>query len=244
MQLSDILNDGQLISYVIAVAIGGFAILRALEMGKAFAAPLYRGRAYWTATLLAILTVSNVFGNFPVVENWGLGNISYSETVFVVLLLFVLVFVDRNLVTMREIDFFHRDTLRWSLARRGLFAAMIAVSAILLGISTAVNTNTPTIPPEFIVPIIAFFAVDAAALGYAALALVVGAKRTPDKTMRSFSKVLGIALLFGVLSFTIWIVPVVGNWLSALCTVFSTYALYRAVMTLSPVGKLEEPIPV
>jgi KaiC/GvpD/RAD55 family RecA-like ATPase len=240
MQLNDPLNLGVIVAYLFGSAVAGFGAFRALEMGNAFTSRLYRSRAYWTAALLGIIVVSNVFGYVPILSTWAIYNLSISEISFVFLILFIFIFVDRNLLTMKEIDFFHRDMLSWSQVRKGIFVAMLIVSVILLVISTLVNTNSSNIPPSLIAPLVAYFAVGAASLGYAALALVTGARRTPDRTMRNFSKLLGIALVLGILSFTIWIIPIVGNFVASLFALVSSYVLYLTVMSLSPVGRIEK----
>src|SRR5579862_2712144 len=117
LQLNDVLNLAQLIAYIVTIAIAGFGTIRALQMAKVFSSKLYRSRASWTAALLAILIVNSVFGDIPAFSTWGIYNLSFGEISFVFLLLFIFVFVDRNLLTLKEIDFFHRDTLSWSRIR-------------------------------------------------------------------------------------------------------------------------------
>jgi len=50
-----------------------------------------------------------------------------------------------------------------------------------------------------------WFAVGAGSISYGAAALLLGARRTPDRSMRKFVRMLGLAIICMVLFFTVWI---------------------------------------
>ncbi|HMD79350.1 MAG TPA: hypothetical protein VKF39_05130 [Nitrososphaerales archaeon] len=223
--------------------------VRALQLARGFAAHAFRNRAYWLAGLMIALIAGNVASQIPtpatVVTLQDFIISSIGGDTFVAALLIALVFVDRNLIVLKELDFFHRDSIRWSRVRVPGLIAMILVSAELVVSFFFVNTNSNLNSITLLV-ILTFFPVVAIVLGYAATALVLAARRTPDRTMRRFAMLLGIALALGVISFTIWIplsfvtTTEVENFIASLPAVGSAYFLYRAAMSLSPLGRVEK----
>jgi hypothetical protein len=96
--------------------------------------------------------------------------------------------------------------------------------------------------------VVLWFGSGGAFLSYSAAALVVGARRTPDRTMRRFVRMLGLAIICMVLFFTVWIpfapfsltVQDLGSLISECFIPAAAYFLYLAVMSLSSVGRVEE----
>ena len=75
----------------------------------------------------------------------------------------------------------------------------------------------------------------------ALLAVIIGARRIQDRTMKRHLTLLGLALFVFVLA--------VVNDLTLMFSLFDdfislvgTYVVYRAVMTLSPIGHIKEEI--
>jgi hypothetical protein len=239
MQLGDALNIAEELAYIVGAVIMAAGVFRALSLRGAFLTSVFRSRVNWMIWMLTILTVNNLIPYVPVLGNGGIGNLSVGEIVFVFSLGIILAFVDRNLQILREIDFFHRDTYGWIRSRKTSLAAFIAVGAIILVASPFVGANDASQSAAYSLIAIAYFGVSASVLCYGAVALVSGARRTPDRTMRTFCKFLGIALVFGILSFTIWIIPIFGNFISGAASTVASYYLYRSVMALSPVTRIE-----
>jgi len=80
---------------------------------------------------------------------------------------------------------------------------------------------------------------------YGTATLIVAARRSQDRTMKRFIRMLGLSLLGLVLFFTVWIpidyfAPGVGDFLSEFGFVMAAYYLYKAVMSLSLLGRIEE----
>jgi hypothetical protein len=241
MQIGDLLNlVVELLSIleIVFLVVGAF---RSLEMRKAFVASSYRGRATWMAGFMLVLAFSNINSNIPGIPTLGIYYLSLGEIGFVAVLLIVLVFVDRNLKVLTEIDFFHRDTYKWARIRKFCFIALLGVSMMFLVYTTVFDISS-NLPDSFIVVGGLYFGTAALVIGYAATALIVASRRTPDRTMRMFSRLLGVALALGVVSFTIWIIPLIGYLISSVAGVVSAYVLYRAVLSLSSLGKVEKDV--
>jgi uncharacterized membrane protein YccF (DUF307 family) len=100
------------------------------------------------------------------------------------------------------------------------------------------------------VGVIVWFAAIALVFSYSAAALVVGARRTPERSMRRFVRMASLALICMLLFFTVWIpfqpfsvtVADLGNLISDLFIPVAGYFLYLAVMSLSPVGRVEKEV--
>jgi hypothetical protein len=234
---SDLENIAEELIYIVGTIILGIGVVRAAEIGRAFVGGIYRSRAFWLIVLMILAGFDNLASYVPALNGNGL---SLSEVVFVLSFFVIYVFVDRNLLITMQIDFFHENTLRWRQFRRVGYVALGLGSLSLAIFSAAYNISNLTSPPVWaLIVIFSYFGILAVILGYSSLALVKAARRTPDKTFRRFVRLLGITLAFAVLSATIWILPVVGNFVSTLCSAVACYGLYRCVMSLSPIGKVE-----
>ena len=101
---------------LVALVIVALGLVRAVQMGRGFVNRLYRGRAHWTAAVMLLtiisLSISSIYGN-------GLGLVSTIP--FAILVLVMFVFADRTIQVAVEMDFFHRNTLRWRLVRKLLY---------------------------------------------------------------------------------------------------------------------------
>jgi hypothetical protein len=224
---------------------------RGLQLARGFTSRAYRTRAYYMAGLTLALGVADL-GNFlpsnflPTPTNLTLleqvisdiGGLGYTLALFVAFVL-----VDKNIQLMREVDFFHRDSLRWSKVRKPLLILVILLSAEL--IATAF-LNLPSSSPALFFVLATYFPGFGFCLGYAAVSLIVTARRSAYRDLRRYSILLGIALAFGVVSSTIWI-PLglvtsidIENLASAVPGFLSGYFLYRATMSMSPLGRVSK----
>ncbi len=237
MSPSDLLNIGEELTYFIGSGIAAFGIYRALIIGRAFLNRLYRSRAFWLAFLLLIVTVLNLSSYVPQLNGNGF---SINEGLFLLSFFVIYVFVDRNLLITMQVDFFHRNTLHWTVFRWIGYAALILSSIGLALVSAFANAGSSSAPLYVNIILANYFVILAVVLGYSSVALVIGARRTPDRTIRGFVRYLGIALALAVISATIWIIPFVGNFISAVFAASASYGLYLCVMALSPIGKVEK----
>ena len=240
----DYLDLFTLLAILVAGLILAFSFYRAIEFGRVLVAGTYKSRAEWTAIFLvaAVFLLLDSNGLVPY-----LSSVDYASTGFVLITVALPLFVNSNLRTAREADFFHRDALHWrSLWRATMIVVLcsVAISGVSIAYSPEVLAGTSSVwwanagyPVSFFVLIIVSI--------YGGVSLTVAARRTQDQTMRKFVRMLGFALLGLFLYFTVWIpidyfAPGVGDALSELGFVMAAYYLYRAVMSLSPLGKMEK----
>jgi hypothetical protein len=74
--------------------------------------------------------------------------------------------------------------------------------------------------------------------------VIIGARRTPDRTMRRHVMLLGLTVILFILSQTIgpYTSTVSIDLLSDLLSVVTPSVLYFAVMALSPIGRVEKEV--
>jgi hypothetical protein len=234
--LSDILNAAQDIILVAGVGILLLATYRGFQMGRVLMRGAYRNRAFWTgATSVALLL-------FTLVTFY-----SSSPLPFFVIVAVLLAFVDSSIKVAQETDFFHRSPLDWQRFRKPIFVLFFAFSAIgALAIYSTLSSDSLT----YQVGEGLWFLDIGVSLSYSAAALAEGARRTPERTMRRFVKMLGLAIVCMVLFFTIWIpfsplspdLQTLGNLIAFLFLPGAAYFLYTAVMSLSPMGHIEKEV--
>ena len=206
-----------------------FACFRAIEFGRAFVKSVYRRRAFWIAIMLLSITLSNIVSIVPTLSNSALAGF-----IFFGMILVIFAFVDGAVLVARETDFFHRDMFGWMRVRLAAYVAMVA-SAVAGVVSLFVAT------PDGILAIllIAFDLVIPVVFTYSTAALLIGARRTPDLTLKRHVKFLAVALALFV---AIFVVSSAGTDLAFLLgdafSLVSIYFLYLAVMALSPIAKV------
>jgi len=156
-------------------------------------------------------------------------------------------FVNSNIRTARESDFFHRDALHWRSLWRATIAVVlcsVAISGISIAYSPGVLNGTSSAWWANLGYPLFFFVLILVSV-YGGVSLTVAARRTQDQTMRKFVRMLGYALLGLFFYFTVWLpidyfAPGVGDAISELGFIIAAYFLYRAVMSLSPLGRMEK----
>ena len=239
----DYLDSAAGLSVLVASVILVFSFYRAIEFGRVLVAGTYKSRAKWTAVFLAsavfLLLDSN--GLVPY-----LSSIDAADTGFVLITVALPLFVNSNIRTARESDFFHRDALHWrSLWRVTMTVVLcsVAVSGASIAYSPGVLTGTSSVLWANLGYPVSFFVLIIVSI-YGGGSLTVAARRTQDQTMKKFVRMLGLALLGLFFYFTVWapidyFAPGVGDAISELGFIMSAYYLYRAVMSLSPLGKIE-----
>jgi hypothetical protein len=228
---------------LVAIGILALAAYRALRIGRALVSPIYRSRVHWMAALLVVIIINslNNYVSYPnTALGWFLSSSGYNLSSLVEFAL-IFVFVDRVILVAIEMDFFHRNTLHWRKVRKPAYVALFGAAFL------PSSSNFPPDSPPAIVIILFFFAA-VTALVCSAAALAVGARRTPDKTMRrhvklvasSFALFLVTTLILGPLSSVPSVNPDYLALVSGLIGVLSTYLIYLAVMSLSPIGRVEK----
>jgi hypothetical protein len=235
--LDDIINAAAVPVYILGVGIFLFATYRALTIGRVLVRGAYRNRALWTAGTVIALILFTISTTLP-------SNSPLLAFSFLAIMLILLAFVDSSIKVAQDTDFFHRSPLGWQRVRKPLYVIVIGL-AVLDGLFAYLepSNNSLLMAGEAV-----WFLAGAGSIAFASAALLVGARRTPDISMRRFVSTLGLAIVCMVIFFTIWIpfqpfsvtVQDLGNLVSELFIPAAAYFLYQAVMALSPVGHIEK----
>ena len=142
-----------------------------------------------------------------------------------------------------EADFFHRGTLGWLRARVSAAIVLMAflVTAIIVGLiaSPAAQASLWGVVLNDM-----FFVVVAMVLAYCTAGLIVGARRSADRTLRRSILLLGLALSTLVLSIVLTFPLATGTFPYVIVNqgtgVVGIYLIYRSVMSFSLIGKIEK----
>jgi hypothetical protein len=217
-----------------------FSGYRALDIARNFVGGTYRGRAYWTAAL----AIAALILGFATSTSVPILSYAQGTPAFPVIFLALTFFADSNIRVMKESDFFHRDILRWASLRNPVLAVMVALNAItIIGLFILPETAFTGSSPLAGVFILIYFGFAGSAFTYFAGALIVGARRSADASLKRYARMLGLSLLSFMLFFTIWIpLSVYGNFVSGAVSGFfmipAAYYIYLGVTSLSPLSKI------
>jgi hypothetical protein len=233
-----VFNDA---SNIVISAILILGIYRAQQMRKAFVTPAYRSRATWSAILMLIILIVFVSSYVPVPSVFGF-------LPFFSVLLAVFAYADKSVLVAIETDFFHRNTLGWLRVRRPAGVVFVAFMAVVVAVGELFSLgNQASVPPFW--GAVAYYSFTVAAvvvLAYSAAALIVGARRSSDRTLRRSISLFGYALSTLVLSLVLTspldqgsLAYVIINQGTALVGI---YLIYRSVMSLSPLGRVEKEV--
>ena len=230
-------------STVIVLAILLLGIYRAAEMRRAFVSAVYRSRATWSILLMLIIIIL-FLSNFIAFPSSGamavVGSLPFLALIFV-----LVAYADRSILVAIQTDFLHRNTLAWPRLR---WPAAIALVGFVLALVVGGVILTPAEQSSFLGVLLndLFFAFLAAILAYIAAALIVGARRSADRTLRRSILLLGLALFTLVLSIVVTSSLTSGTLPYAIVNqgtgVVGIYLIYRSVMSLSPVGHIEKDV--
>jgi hypothetical protein len=240
-----------------------FLISRAVTIGRKFVGQVYRSRAFWFAgvmivALISVLSdlVSILFNLYPSSSLSALGIL-----VFIAWVLVMFVYADRTILVTLEMDFHHRNTLHWRPIRTLAYVAMFANVFYLYAYIFVTKAPTcsscpivylpglpswvPVILPGILVPeaILAFIVT----FGYTISALIIGDRRTSDMTMKRHVRWLGLSFLIFLgflVGFTLSLVGLITSLyvaflLQSFIILVVVYTFYRALMSLTPIGRLE-----
>ena len=223
----------------VALLILILGIVRAVEIRRAFVNPIFRSRATWMALLMVVIIIVNIDGLTPASSAFGLlGLVGFLP--FLALILVIYAYVDGCVRVAIETDFFHRETLGWSRVRRPvgicLFVSFVAAAVV----PTIVPTAT-AIPFWGSAVLNGSFVVIVLILAYCAAAMVIGARRSPNKSLRKSILLLGISLFTFVLTLIITSPLVQGTLafviLNQGLSIPGIYLLYLSVSSLSTLAR-------
>jgi hypothetical protein len=227
----------QAVLLLASVGFFGLSGLRAFLFRRAMVRGIYRSRALWSMTFallfipfeIALLYITGLTA--PNLQQPP----SFQQPLIVSVVVFVIafnlsafVFLDRTILAARELDFFHRDTLRYGTARKlvwpistiGMFGTFLTMNSGIVSSIFGILWPAP--------------------LAYYSIALTATSLRVSDRTMRNYAKwfglftvALGATFLYGQLT------PPSGSFPALIGGLVSSILYYRATVSLSPVGRLE-----
>ena len=237
---SSIFDVAGTLSALVVVGLMVFSVYRGVTIGRALVNPVFRGRAYLTAVATALLFTALVSTLLPL-GSIGVGSFNLSliiAPIFYAAFISLFALFDRNILAAMELDFFHRDTLKWKVVRRPLYITWVIfifyASVIFNWYSTFVDDVPAILQAVDLVATLVLFG----GLIYLGLALVLSATRTADHTMRRFVRNLGLFVLVFVIGALFQSSAGVLSLISELLFIISFYFLYLGVMSLSPIGKI------
>ncbi len=218
---------------LIAAGICLLVAIKAVEIGRVLVSPVFRRRAFWIAAVGVFLLSVLLVGDVPYLAASGV-----SFILFLALILVIFAFVDSTVLVALETDFFHRNTLRWKQVRWPSYAIVLALfPSILVYIVFGSSAN----PPAWVSDQINLIgAAVAAVIVYSVVALIVASRRTPDMTLRRHLKLLSLAV--ACLAIAVANAFTISLDLYAIPAVVAAFFLYRAVMSLSPMSRIEKEI--
>lgn len=270
---SEIFELIEALSFLSSGAILAFGAYRAMRMGRAFVSSLYRSRARWTAGAIWLLVVS-VLGSLispPSSTQPALITLTpllplivleaLPELALLGFLMAIFAFVDRTILVTMDMDFFHRSVFRWPKVRIPFYILLFLGLIEVLGNSILGGLPPSQVSRWEIYAVGSIPTVDGAwfplftsvlllvAFGYPAAAMVVGARRTSDMTLRKHVRFLGIAIIsFFVAEVTVALTtyslasyPFASLVPDALL-IITAYLFYRVAMSLSPLGRVEKEV--
>jgi hypothetical protein len=225
-------NVGYLALILAGLGVLILGALRAVQMSKGLVDATYRNRARWGAVAAFVIAidiaatfVANITGFTPTsLEAAELGFATFASA-FIALF----AFADSTVLVAIKSDFFHRSTVRWTQARRPALVAILVCAVI----DAALGGYTPFFA--------VFVVVAVTGVAYAAAALFVGARRTQDKTLKRHVRLLGWALvvLLPSVILSTFTSYAVANLVSQAGIDAGFYLFYRALMSLTPLGRVE-----
>jgi hypothetical protein len=233
--------------YLIAMGILAFGAYRALKIRGGLAQPIYRSRALWL-TLMAVLFIVTLISDlmpYPsttdfVTAIWItlLFNLPYFIFAFI-----MFVSVDRTVLVAIDMDLLRRNTLRWPQLRLLLYALVLGSVALILianpflflqNIPAWANTADLVFYPLYLIPLVV-----------ATATLILSARRSLEKTMARFAARFGVAVAFFQIDFILFNYVYYFYYnaelqiLDNLIIIAASYLLYRAIVSITPLGKVE-----
>jgi hypothetical protein len=218
-------------------------IFRALEMRRAFVAGAYRSRATWSALLMLVIIPTQVESSVNLPETGLLSLVSIIP--FLALVFVIFAYADQSVLVAIETDFFHRDTLGWLRARWPVAVFLVCFLAVeVVGAIVLTPAEQNSLLGDLLNGVFFFSLVPI--LGYVTGSLIVGARRSADQTLRRSILLLGLAISTLVISFVVSTPFATGSLPYVIVNqgtaVVGIYLIYRSVMALSPIGKIEREV--
>ena len=216
-------------------------MFRGIQIGRGLIDRTFKSRAYWTALIAFLFVLTSTLnyaplfgGSQPTLLGAFIGSLPWQFEFFV-----LFAFIDSTIMVTIRMDFFHRNTIKWASFHRPLIAAFI-VSDVYAFTITNYSPYAGGAPAWIVALFWVAIAVVLVPVMVGIPVLLIGARRTPDRTMRRFIVLLGITLVLYVLIGIVLqgVFPSLGQAGNLLSPV-GAYVFYKTVMSLSPVGRIE-----
>jgi hypothetical protein len=228
------------LTWLVASGVSIMVVYRGLEFGRAFMSGVFRNRAFWITALGVVTFIQALPGYILPIHDFMIGGVAFFEISWFMLFLTYLAFVDSTIMVALQLDFFHRDPLRW---KKGRFVVYL-VLGIFVALILLVALGTVSNPSVSLIVIIPLAVSTVVVVPYSGVALFVGARRTQDRTLRRHLILLAFVFALYISHFVVastnqnnptQAVTLLDDFL----ILGGIYTLYQAVMTLSVVGRLE-----
>jgi hypothetical protein len=224
---------GEIIASIALVLVfAGLSAYYSFGVGLASKERVYRTRALWTGLLslglVSLLLAAFLSGGTPT-------NPSIATKLSIIAYFIILAaWIDSAIRTAINEDFFHRNTLHWSLARYP-FLVFVGLVAPINSVVTASDTVLTLAGDAAFVLSIGFLAVGI-------VTLYVSGTRTRIKSTRRYLKYLGAAVVCFILQFSF---PTFFPFdpKAAIPLAATAFFLFKMAKSLSPIGKLDDTIP-
>jgi hypothetical protein len=240
------------LSHLVGVGILVLGTYRAFRIRRALAEPIYRTRAFSLALVAILYIIVLVTDLWPSPNYTDLGTatlITLGVTLPYNLFAFMIfVSADRTVLVAIDMDLLQRNTLRWPQLRLPLYAVMFgAVALILVANPFTYLLNTPDWATT---ALLAYYPIFLTPLSVSVIALFLSAVRSLEKTMRNFVIFFGAAFLCFLFDFvlynyvTYFVTTSAGQIADDLAIVAATSFLYLAIISITPLGKVEPEAPI
>jgi hypothetical protein len=245
--LADISYYVMALCYLIAMGILALGTYRALKIRGALAHTIYRSRALGLALVAVLYTIVLITDLVPYPNQTDLVTATLITLTFnlpyLVFAFMMFVSVDRTILVAIDMDLFLRNTLRWPRLRLPLYALVLASFALVLVANPFLFLQNP--PTWATTADLAFYPLFLIPLGISAVALALSARRSLEDTMRRFVAFFSVSVAFFITDsilfnyvYYFYYTPAL-QFVDDLVIIAATYFLYRAIVSLTPLGKVE-----
>jgi hypothetical protein len=226
---------------IVPAAIALYATYWALSIRRALTSHVYRNHALWLGIVCVYVALTGFlsYSSVPAVIE---AEFVFYATLFVV----IFAYIDSTVRVARRSDPLLRSILRWETLRLALWADVGALAVIMIA---GINPYNASYQNNYAVDIL-WTALVTILFIIGGPALLIGARRSRDPTLRGSLKWLGVALLLTIASFVEG-TAVISLGVSqfdqfysyqalpgAIITMLIAYALYRSAHSLAPISRL------
>lgn len=247
--MGDISYYVTVLSYLIAMGILTLGTYRALKIRRALAHPIYRSRALRLALVAVLYFIVLITDLVPYPNQTDLVTATLITLTFnmpyLVFAFMMFASVDRTILVAIDMDLFRRNTLQWPRLRPLLYALVLGSFVLVLVANPFLFLQNP--PLWATTADLAFYPLFLIPLGISAIALALSARRSLEKTMRRFVALFSLSVAFFITDsilfnyvYYFYYTPAL-QFVDNLVIIAATYFLYRAIISLTPLDKVEPP---